>query len=89
MWKQVQNINIKILDENVEGYLNNHRVRSTYDIKYRIHVKGDWLCQVNKEKTSAYQETKIKDTVENYLFMVPTNPKGGGELSGKISKGNG
>lgn len=73
----MQNINIKILDENVEVYLNNHRVRSTYDIKYRTHVKGDWLCQLNKEKTSTYQETKIKDTVENYLLHGSYKSKGG------------
>lgn len=61
----------------MEGYLNNHRVRSTYDIKYRTHVKGDWLCQLNKEKTSTYQETKIKDTVENYLLHGSYKSKAG------------
>lgn len=39
---------IKTLHENVEGCLSNHRVRSTYDIKYRIHVRRDWLGQLNK-----------------------------------------
>lgn len=52
-------------------------MRSTYDIKYRTHVKGDWLCQLNREKTSTYQETKIKDTVENYLLLDSYKCKGG------------
>ena len=60
-------------------------MRSTYDIKYRTHVKGDWLCQLNREKTSTYQETKIKDTVENYLLHDSYKSKvgGGGEARRK------